>query len=95
MLSVDGGQFGSPSHHNSVRIHLLQIYIPVLPPPDRHQPVLLLASSEEIVLRVTDLSEGRHEEGGGLEIFGLENIEPDVHLSVRLLYVVSARGSFA
>ena len=62
---------------------------------DKHQPVLLLASSEEIVLRVTDLSEGRHEEGGGLEICGLENIEPDIHLSVRLFYVVSARGSFS
>lgn len=61
---------------------------------ESYQPVLFMTSSVKMILGITYFSEGSHQQGERFKISRLYHVDPDVHLSVRIFYVVSGGQSF-
>ena len=53
-----------------------------------------MTSSVKMILGITYFSEGSHQQGERFKISRLYHVDPDVHLSVRIFYVVSGGQSF-
>ena len=61
---------------------------------ESYQPVLFMTSSVKMILGVTYFSEGGDQQGQRFKIWRLYHVDPDVHLGVRIFYVVSGGQSF-